>query len=573
MSKNSFARTIAVLLTVTLIAPSAFFVAPQKSLGYPVTVVAETSPTAAKRTKSTIISAIKETLSEMHNLTTSISTYAQKINTYILQPLAFVMSGKLLKSMTAGVIGFVNGKANGTGAPQFARDVLGIMQKVQDMQASSFLNQFSTNSNSPFKTSIVSALRKDYLQSSSLSGFFAANKCTLTESSSDVNGFLAGDWSKGGVTAWFALTTQDQNNPYTLYMKSQSQLSSLMGSGVGGATGARLAELSWGKGFMSWCGATDSESSGTESNDNVSCKTSDDCTSGYCEYDDLTGESTCRARNGVSPGDPCTQSDGLPGKIKTPGSVISATLDKVLGSTQDKLVQMGSLAKEVNGIMSDITKIMQTVNIASNILGGSGGLFGADTSSDSDFLGVSTSTVSEGNASSTASASGLSKRITKYESFWNTIKASADTASTSVNNLIKTCTDNAAVVGASATFKAAATAQANAAQTVLNGAIATVFANFKTASTMIAAARAALENVDTYSTDDLQELQTMSPTADDVAYAQEESTQISAATANPDGSLTVSGGSIVDRMDLIGTNAATLKTTVCDPSSSTYVTN
>ena len=57
-----------------------------------------------------------------------------------------------------------------------------------------------------------------------------------------VNAYLNGNWSQGGVGAWFALTTQIQNNPYTKYQSSQSQLSTIVGEG-GGAIPARLAEL------------------------------------------------------------------------------------------------------------------------------------------------------------------------------------------------------------------------------------------------------------------------------------------------------------------------------------------
>src|SRR3989344_8405212 len=110
--------------------------------------------------------------------------------------------------ITAGVIAFVIGKANGTGVPQFVVDVQRSLQTVGDSRALAFFDQYGRNSNSPFAASITSSLRNSYLQKTSLAGFWAANMNTLARFSPDVNAYLAGNWSQGGVAAWFALTTQ-----------------------------------------------------------------------------------------------------------------------------------------------------------------------------------------------------------------------------------------------------------------------------------------------------------------------------------------------------------------------------
>ena len=69
----------------------------------------------------------------------------------------------------------------------------------------------------------------------------------------------------------------------------------------------------------------------------------------------------------------------------------------------------------------------------------------------------------------------------------------------------------------------------------------------------------------------IQTLQTMSPTAQDVSMAQRNALSSGglAAVATPTGSLTVATSStvsIVDQMNLIGTNAIALKTSVCTAS-------
>src|SRR3989344_524183 len=256
--KTRFLTGLAILLTITLVTPSAFLFVPQQTHAQiqAVIEVGQQLWNTYKTSLETTISAIKETLTEVHTYTSMLADQAQQFNTFVLQPLALVLSGNLMKFLTASVVAFVIGKANGTGVPQFVVDVQKSLQTVGDSQALAFFDQFGRNSNSPFAYSISSSLRNNYLSQTSLAGFWAANMNTLARSSPNVNAYLAGNWSQGGVAAWFALTTQTQNNPYTFYQTSQSQLSGLIGPGVGGATGARLAELGWGQGFTSWCGAT-----------------------------------------------------------------------------------------------------------------------------------------------------------------------------------------------------------------------------------------------------------------------------------------------------------------------------
>jgi len=514
-----------------------------------------------------------------------------QVNAYVLQPLAFVLSGNLMKALTAAVISFVIGKANGTGVPQFAVDVMGSLQTVADSQALAYLSQFGTNSNSPFAYSISSALRTNYLQKTTLAGFWSANMSTLSRYSPNQNAFLAGDWSQGGAAAWFALTTQSQNNPYMLYQNSQSQLATLVGPGIGGATGARITQLNWGQGFTSWCGAT--EGSTTEDNDGTGME-------------------------GANPGDPCVNKDGTWGTIKTPGSTIKATLDKVLGGSQDQIVRMGNVGPQINQILGNIGTVLQTVNFAADLLGGSdsGGLFGVGQTSGSGStsrlmqyqnstgnLGVTNATVYQDAANLPVSGADKLEQVAQYESAWGIITNSANAASTSATSLANFCTaaaDTAAqsqLSGGSefyaynqstslssihSVFIDAAREQVVAAQTALTSVIAPVLARGVTAASVIDAAREAVQklqdglNASTATTTiayaaDIQTLQNLPPTMSDVANIQQDAQVFNAAVASPVGSLNVSGGSLVDRMNLLSTNAATLKTTVCNPASSLYV--
>ncbi|MBI4065602.1 hypothetical protein HY412_00205 [Candidatus Kaiserbacteria bacterium] len=570
-------KSLAIILAIVLVAPSAFLVAPHRAqafLGFGDIVFDPTNLV------ENAIGAVQSTITAIATPISAAAEVAMKINELYLQPLAFILSGNLLKMITAGVIQFVIGKANGTGIPQFVTDVQQSLQTVSDSRALAFFNQFGRNSNSPFASSITSSLRNDYLSKTSLAGFWARNMNTLARSSPNVNAFLNGNWSQGGVGAWFALTTQIQNNPYTLYQSSQSQLASLIGPGAGGVTGARLAELGWGSGFASWCGANE-----------ISSPVSDE------EFP---------VGGGINPGDPCTDADGNPGTIKTPGSVIVASLNKALGSQTDSILRMGNVGPQITSILRDVGTIVSTVNFATQLLGGASlntataGLLGSDRTSaanpqsrlaqfapttpsgafnpNASYLGASNSAVYRDAASSPEASSDVNVRIIQYESSWNTIKASANTASTSVKSLIDFCTTAAnTATNNNPDFASASRAQVVSAQTALATQVTPVLAQANTAFSAIASARTEIQRVqaelnssnantaNSNTVANLPSLQTMRPTIEDVARAMQDAQSIGQATADPSGSLTVSGGSLVDRMILVGANAEALKESVCTP--------
>lgn len=519
---------------------------------------------------------VEEKMQTITSITNTAANVAQKINMFVLQPLAFILSGNLLKAITAGVINFVVGATNGTGVPQFVQNIQGHLQIVGDSRALAFFVQFGRNINSPFSQAISSSLRTNYLQDTSLAGFWAANRSTLPQFSTDINAYISGDWSKGGVGSWFALTTQQQNNPYLLYQSSQAQLATL----VMNATQSRLSELDWGQGFLSWCGPAE-EGSYTE---------------------DAAGNVTENV--GTAPGDACSNTDGTPGTIKTPGTVIKAALDKALGSVQSKLEGMGQLASEVGTILGNIGTVMQTVNFATQLLGGgssTGGLSGVAYASGSNnrslltqyqeapgYLGVTSASVFQNAANSAEVSKDPETRVSQYELAWNTIKGSATAASSALTNLANFCTAAANEVQTqverstedepppqnATTFVSAARAQAVDA----NGAVAAVvqpvlnqassaLATAQAARTEIARIRAKLNTgdptVNSNYTADVLSLQNIPPTMLDVAQSQREILTSPLATASPAGSLNVSGGSLVDQMNLVSGNAAGLRSSVC----------
>ena len=543
---------------MTTIMPTSLFIVPQKAHAqYPVYDAANYIKNLITANESTI-TALKTAISAIADVANQASLTALVIDKYVLEPLAFIMSGNLLKSLTSGIISFIDGN-NGIGRPLFVQNLLGHLQSVGDTQAMAFYNQFLQNSNSPFASSIASSFLDNYLQQTNTGGFFAANQCTLDQTSPDINAYLSGDWSQGGIASWFNLTTQDANNPYIYQQNSQNELAKL----VTDAQSAREQEIAWNQGFLSWCGTATPPAQGALGSVAVTT-------------------------------DYCTNSDGTPGTIQTPGSLIKSELEKALGSSVDKLVAMGNISPEINAILGDVGNIINTVNFATQLLGAgnSGGLAGLIAPSSSGgpsllsqyqnsgyFTGGGQSTVYQTAGTLPIAGADMLTRITQYQTAWNTIGNSANTASSSLRTLINYCTTQAdaarnlsgGTASARSNFIAKANALISSAQNAIANEVGPVLAQKSQADQVIAAAQAALQQLQTNTSDtytaDLQALQTMPPTATDVVTAEHDAQATSGASASPNGSLTVAGGTLVDQMTLLSGNATSLQSSCNLPAS------
>ena len=92
---------------------------------------------------SSTIQIIQQTITSAATVTSAAAGQALVFNVYVLQPLAFVLSGNLLKVMTQGIIAFVIGQANGTGIPQFVADIE--IARITLRAAFAFLHQSSNS--------------------------------------------------------------------------------------------------------------------------------------------------------------------------------------------------------------------------------------------------------------------------------------------------------------------------------------------------------------------------------------------------------------------------------------------
>jgi len=579
MSTKPPVNALALVLAITLVAPAAFFVAPQRASAAGVNCIGGIIGGIAGSAVSTIVAVpVSDAVDQNVNSIGGGASVGSCINDVILIPLARAAIRAMLQKMTASVISWINntpGK-NGTGSPSYVRNLSVNLRGIGDAVALPFIARIATGFNSPFGSAISASLYTHYSQQTSMAGFFAANQNTLARISPNVNAYLAGNWTQGGVGAWFALTTQTQNNPYTLYQAALGQI----GNSVSLAQVNRRQDLVQSGGFLSWCGTTDAsaqvQSSATAAYQQCmkSGGTGNEC---QAVYNEGGGTSLAEAGSGgVNPGDSCVNRDGTPGNILTPGSVIHGyTQQAVVNSGFQQLISATDLDNALGAIIGALLN---------QVLGGVNGLFGGSSGSAS--APAATTQLQSYSSSSVAAtdtafqtAQTILTRIAIYTSAWQTIATAANTASTSVKSLASFCTAAAVAAGADSTltaFVTAANAQAAAAQAVLTTKIAPVLTQALAAPSTAASTqtfalqvqtKASGATMDASLASDVSTLMTMPPSVSDTTAAQTNASATGGAFADPAGSLTVSGGSLVDQMSLLSTNATALKGTVCTPSS------
>ncbi len=558
MKARSPIATLVVALMFVLAVPTTLMVAPPKAHATLPTIELSGIGTLLVNAYHLVVG----TLAKVAVIAQEALQYLFYIKEYVLEPRAFIQSGKASQGLTGAALSFVSsGSANGTGQSIFVQNIPGHLQRAGDASARSFLSQFGSSSNSPYARVITSSLTQNYLQRTSLDGFFSANRCTLSQYSANPNAYLAGNWSQGGISAWFALTTKSENNPYTLYAKTQSQLGLL----VSGAQETQAKILSYGKGFLSWCAKDDSYDPSTP-------------TGGDVKETDM--------------GAPCTKKDGTPGTIQTPGSTITAHLDKALGLNADKINAMGNSATQINALVGSI---MQSVQMAQDVIGGDqGGLAGvgnADsggrrllddyTNPDTPYAGLDQCSVNKTSAeNSPTNGQSILDSSADYVKAWTIIGTAARTAETSVTQLRTTCTANAASTQ-NTVRKTEITAIATQAQNALDTYITPVLTKANSASVQVASSTAFVQKIrgelaapgtgtppvcKDYSAT-IQYLRTIPPTSTDMATAQQDAIATKTASTTPPGSLVLvtSEGTLVDKMNLLAKNATSLLTSCALP--------
>lgn len=387
------------------------------------------------------LSAVYDALMYAVDIIMEVYQYLMYVKEWILEPIAYIQSGKALRGITGGMLSFVAGESNGTGRPQFVQNLPWHLRSVGDNTTSAFLRQLRANSDSPYAGVIADSLRSNYAEQTSLAGFFRANRNTLPQFSQNPTAFLSGNWSQGGMRAWFALTTQSQNNPYAMHRRAEQKLGLLLAQ----AENAVTKQLDWGDGLLSWCDDSEGPSEGGVCDAGGYTGT---YTDGVCIQDEASDTPDIAQ----VPGAPCTKKDGTQGKIATPGSTIKGYFEHTLELDSQKLVQMGNAATQITSMIGGI---MDTITLVQGIIGGpQGGLAGVTSAegrglldrystTSPDYMGGSNCSINETlGGQSISNGDDVLTRIDQYKAFWGTIAGEASTTHQVLTDLVATCTTN-----------------------------------------------------------------------------------------------------------------------------------
>jgi hypothetical protein len=479
---------------------------------------------------------IQETITAAAAPVTANATVLTQIKGYVLDPLAHALAQMVLQQITASVVNWINGTGSG-GSPLFAQNLGLYLRATADVQALAFISEITAQSNSPFASAVASSLRVNYLQSSSAAGFWSANQCTLYQVSPNINGYVAGDFSQGGWGAWFALTTQPQNNPYNLYYRSQAELAARTAAAQGQAS----TQLGYSNGFFSWCGGPAPASVPNPSVPGVTG------TSG--------SDAAAAAAAAAIPGG-CVKSDGTLGTTQTPGSVIYSSLSKVTGSGIDSLVSVQDFNQMVSAIMSALI-----FKVVSSLTGVSTSGYTTQLQSANPLDATTTSGQTSGQSIAESASGDIATRsgeIAAYASAWQTIAGAAQAASSSVAALLSCEAANQVDDAPYGAEQAGPTeiapllgqaAQASTTASYARAMALQVSADASSTAAGVAGAEGALAA-------DLQTLLAMPPSTSDAGAATAQATASGEATSSTPVSLLVSGGTLLDQMQLIGANAA-----------------
>ncbi len=543
MSKIVATRSLAILLAATFIVPAAFFIAPQQAFAQTSGLVSCTGGALAGAASIGSNAGAAATavptntwLGNLINTVTAGTTAGTCVTELIIKPIARQLIRQLIQQITSNTICWIKGggscgSGNGTGQPSFVVNLSLNLQQLGDSVVLPFIAKIRMVLNPAFGASIASSLLTNYAQQTSVGGFLAANQSTLGRVSPNPSAFMGGTFSQGGIPAWFSLTTQNENNPYALYYAADRQLDRIKAE----AQTNRKQDLTQSGGFLSWCGTT---------------AEADAKRAAYCAQN--SDDSDCNetgASGGTNPGDTCTDQNGVSGTIKTPGSVIhDFTKSAVTDAGLDQLVNSNDLDSAIGAIISAL------VNTTIDSL--AGGLSGSASASSIRPQAITSqiySTATNNTNSINNARAVVNNKIasaTTYTTAWTTIGNAANSASTQVTALGAAC---ASQWGAAAQLALGTIITPLITQSQTNLALVSVTQTF--AQTVL---QEAASNASTLSAD-VQTLSAMMPTPVDMTTAQTQSiTTAGAAVAIPTGSLGVLGGSYVDQMNLIATNAQAL---------------
>ncbi len=351
----------------------------------------------------------------------NLSTAADKIKGYTLDPLAWVVSKATLQSMVKSMANWASHGFNGS--PSFVTDLNKQLLSVGDSSANNFIKQLATNNSvkTPWQTALASSLSTGYGQSTSNNGFFNQNAFTLGKVSPNPTTAMNGGiltTQGGGLNALISAWGNPQNNLFG----SSILASNALGAQVGNAQSIQKDELNWAQGYLSSRGNCPTTTTGgtTQTTATPAATTGTTATT-----------ATPPATTSASPVSLSAPSTCQSKPIQAPGSSLKAISDKTWGSSIDTLVSAHSFNEIVSSLLSQLTTQILTAGLTgltqpSSSTGGSSFVNAADPNQ----IALSNSTGANFSTTLTNQITVLQKFVTE----WNTINTAAQAAKTALSS-------------------------------------------------------------------------------------------------------------------------------------------
>ena len=330
-------------------------------------------------------------LTLVESAVSAVKNSASVTKEYILDTLAWEVANLAIESITASTVNWIN--SGFQGSPAFVTDLNQNLRGVEDAIAARFFASLSEQElhTTPFQDKVLDAVRLGYYLRTSPESFYTRYPSMLGAVSPDPESFLAGNFEQGGWNAWFETVMNPYSNPIT----AQYAINQELEGAVAKATGTRLQELSWNRGFLQWCG------------------------------DEISAEEDAAEIPSLGQG----QQDQCVGKVtRTPGVVIQERLDDALGAGMERL----TVADDFNEIIGALLN-----QLALQVLGGGngGGLTGASRPSSGGGPSFIDQTRGQGSGSGLSSSflatiASQREQVQRFQANWLKIQAAAQEALT-----------------------------------------------------------------------------------------------------------------------------------------------
>jgi hypothetical protein len=292
-------------------------------------------------------------------------TTSQHTKAFTLDGLAWQAAKILVQQITASTVKWIN--SGFQGSPAFLTNPEGYFANIGDQVTGAFISDTGILSGlcSPFSVDLRLALALGQVN-----GNNRPYTCTLSSvinntlnskiNGMSIGGFMNGDFSQGGWSAFISLS-EPQNNEAGAYLQAHSDLLQR----IGAKQSTVNQQLNQGGGFLSWQSCNDVVGSLPQAVPNVANNVSSSLNGTQSFSSDYSSNMYVNNASAVAQANPSGNIDPKNGMLQTcqtetPGSVINAQLNHVLPSGIDQLNLANSINQVISALMSQlVTQVLQ----------------------------------------------------------------------------------------------------------------------------------------------------------------------------------------------------------------------